>query len=137
MIRLAPFLVALFLFCGCSGSTFKVVPVDMKTGHFPTGDTIRSEDLIVSKELQLDKYEKHLYVMVVDGGEDTRCCDRFHVPKMQVDIFFEQSFQETGFAEQVQYIPEHSFKKIILKEKIENGRWKKHVQRNFHRSSLH
>ena len=118
MIRLVPFFVALLLLYGC-GTTFKVVPVDSETGRFPTSDTIKSEDLIVNNELQLERYKKQLYVMVVDGGGDTNCCYRFHVPKMQIDIFFEQSFQETGFSEQVQYIPQYFFERIIFKEVAE------------------
>ena len=120
MIRAALFFVALLSLCGCAGSSYKAVPVDSKTGYFPTSYTLKSEDLIVSKKFQLESYKQLLYVMVVDGGyEKGYCCYRLYVPRMRFDIFFEKSFQEIGFSEQVQYIPQYTFERIIFNEVAE------------------
>ncbi len=120
MIRAALFFVALLSLCGCAGSSYRAVPVDSKTSYFPTSYTLKSEDLIVSKTFQLERYKQLLYVMVVDGGyEKGHCCERLYVPRMRFDIFFEKSFQEIEFSEQVQYIPQYIFERIIFNEMAE------------------
>ncbi len=68
MIRLVPLSVALILLAGCAGSAFKAVPVDPKTGYFPTDYILQADGLTVSKKVPLEKYTQLLYVMVVDAG---------------------------------------------------------------------
>ena len=121
MIRVVPFFAALLFLCGCASSSYKVVPVDSKTGYFPTSYTLKSEDLIVSKQLQLERYKQLLYVMVVDGGYDKDCCYPLYVPRLRFDVFFKKSFQEIGFFEQVQYIPQYTFERIIFHEVAEES----------------
>ncbi len=125
------------------GERFDVGPVDPKTNRFPTSFVIPPEDIVVSKEFSVERFKQRLYVMVIDAGRRAiilptgmdlifdRPVKRTFVDgyesysrsierrgsggagKPEIDAFFQKSFQEIGFFDQVLVIPQDDFEKII------------------------
>ncbi len=125
------------------GEQFVVGPMDSKTNRFPTSFVIPPEDLVVSKEFSVERFKQRLYVMVVDAGRrdiilptfmdsllcrpvkrtfvdgyerHSRSIERRYsggAGKPEIDAFFQKSFQEIGFFDQVLVIPQDDFEKII------------------------
>ncbi len=125
------------------GERFDVGPVDPKTNRFPTSFVIPPEDIVVSKEFSVERFKQRLYVMVIDAGRRaiilptgmdlifsrpvkrtfvdgyesySRSIERRYsggAGKPEIDAFFQKSFQEIGFFDQVLVIPQDEFEKII------------------------
>ncbi len=125
------------------GERFDVGPVDPKTNRFPTSFVIPPEDIVVSKEFSVERFKQRLYVMVIDAGRRaiilptgmdlffsrpvkrtfvdgyesySRSIERRYsggAGKPEIDAFFQKSFQEIGFFDQVLVIPQDDFEKII------------------------
>ena len=117
--------------------------MDPKTNRFPTSFVIPPEDIVVSKEFPVERFKQRLYVMVIDAGRRdiifptgmdlvllkpvkrmfvdgyesySRSIERRGsggAGKPEIDAFFQKSFQEIGFFDQVLVIPQDDFEKII------------------------